>query len=174
MSDYDCTLDVLKHKKQVESILLCWSEFVKSRGLHHDDSKLNDPTEKAMFDHWTPELRRVTFGTDEYKAALEGMGEGVKLHYQANRHHPEHFENGVNGMTLIDLIEMVADWMAAADRNNVSVDLIKGAERFDLSDQLIDIIANTLREEDLWNAINGHRTEYTPEEKRKGHVEGFE
>ena len=67
-----------------------------------------------------------------------------------------------------------SDWMAAADRNNVSVDLIKGAERFDLSDQLIDIIANTLREEDLWNAINGHRTEYTPEEKRKGHVEGFE
>ena len=73
MSDYDCTLDVLKHKKQVESILLCWSEFVKSRGLHHDDSKLNDPTEKAMFDHWTPELRRVTFGTDEYKAALSSQ-----------------------------------------------------------------------------------------------------
>ena len=53
-----------------------------------------------------PKLRELTFGSDEYKVALVGMGEGVKRHYAANRHYPEHYENGVNDMTLADIVEM--------------------------------------------------------------------
>lgn len=30
-------------------------------------------------------------------------------HYQNNDHHPEHFELGINGMNLLQLLEMLAD-----------------------------------------------------------------
>ena len=142
--DYDCTIDVLKHRIAVATVLLKIMESLLDRLSHHDESKLLDPIEKALFDKWTPELRTRTFGTDAYKQALDAMGEGVQRHYQANRHHPEHFAGGVSGMTLVDVMEMVADWKAAADRNGKDVDLDHAANRFGLSTQLVMIIANTL------------------------------
>jgi hypothetical protein len=151
MPDYDCTNDVIEHKTKVGYWLRRFAQRLERRAATHDDSKINDPIEKAMFDRWTPEIRNTTFGTDEYKQALDGMGEGVKRHYQANRHHPEHYENGVNGMTLIDVMEMLTDWMAVAQSKNTRVDLKHAAERFGLSDQLVRIMINTLREEDAWN-----------------------
>jgi Family of unknown function (DUF5662) len=68
------------------------------------------------------------------------MGEGLKHHYEANRHHPGHFDDGVNGMTLVDVIEMLADWKAATERR-ADGDLAKSLEiqreRFSLCDQLV-------------------------------------
>lgn len=174
MANYDCTEDVIEHKRKVEYWLRGFWEALKSRAKYHDDSKLNDPTEKALFDKWTPALRVQAFGTDDYKISLEGMGEGVKLHYKSNRHHPEHYENGVNDMTLIDVVEMLADWMAAAQARNTHVDLKHAAERFGLSDQLVQIFANQLREEDHW--LEGHNCPISylcPPEHRGGHIEGI-
>lgn len=147
MSDYDCTNDVNKHRAEVANILIKFAKEIEFRALHHDVSKLEDPIEKALFDQWTPKLRRLIFGTDEYKMALDAMGEGIKHHYQHNRHHPEHFENGIMGMTLVDIMEMVADWMAVAARNNIEVDLFHAVKRFGLSEQLVQIIINTIKEE---------------------------
>jgi hypothetical protein len=156
MSDsYDCTNDVQEHKRKVRYWMRDIAAQIEGRAERHDNSKLEDPVEKAMFDRWTPELRQATFGSDQYKLALDGMGEGVKRHYRANRHHPEHYLNGVNGMTLVDLIEMVADWMSAAQAKNTFVDLEHAAQRFGLSPQLVDIITNTLREDDFYNQVNG-------------------
>lgn len=146
---YDCTEDVMTHKNKVRFWLTDLGVELGRRAENHDNSKLADPEEKALFDHWTPELRRLTFGTDEYKMALVGMGEGVKRHYRANRHHPEHYENGVDDMTLADIAEMLCDWIAAAEAKGVSVDLTHAAKRFGLSEQLVHIFANTLREWDV-------------------------
>jgi hypothetical protein len=174
MPEYDCTEDVKEHKRKVEYWMSYFSTQIKGRAAIHDDSKLKDPVEKAMFDKWTPELRSRDFGTEHYKAALDGMGEGIALHYKANRHHPEHYENGVDGMTIIDVIEMLADWMAAAQARDVHVDLDHAAKRFGLSDQLVQIFANTLREEDFWAELhNCPICDLCPPEYRKGHVEGF-
>jgi len=140
---YDCTKDVLEHKGRVIRLLLDMAFDLTGRAFSHDNSKLEDPIEKELFDKWTPELRQRPFGTDEYKQALEQMGEGVKRHYFANRHHPEHFENGVNEMTLVDVMEMVCDWQAAAQAKGAEVDLDYLAERFGLGDQLTNIIWNT-------------------------------
>ena len=172
---YDCTQDVLHHKGLVEYWLRRFFEQLQGRAKYHDDSKLKDPEEKALFDYWTPRLKELVFESDEYKKALEGMGEGVKKHYKANRHHPEHFEDGVDQMTLIDVVEMVADWMAAAQAKNVHVDLDHAAKRFGLSEQLVKIIANQLREEDLYNAAgNIPVPALCPPDRRRGYIEGFE
>ena len=78
---------------------------------------------------------------------LEGMGEGLAHHYACNRHHPEHFENGVRDMNLIDAVEMLADWKAASERH-ADGDILKSialnAERFGYSEQLSDIMRNTV------------------------------
>lgn len=176
-TSYDSTKDILEHKERVSYWLRRFSNSLLARSEYHDNSKLEEP-EKSLFDKWTPNLKRVEFGSEEYKQALEGMGEGLKHHYEHkdNRHHPEHFKNGINAMTLIDVVEMVADWMAAADAKRTHVDLKYLAERFGINAQLIEIIANQLREEDVWNYIEGVPiAELCPPSMRDSRtLEGFE
>lgn len=141
----DSTLATLRHSRRVDVLLLQLIEQLLWRVTQHDESKLHDP-EKAIFDEFTPKLRDSTYGSDEYKGFLEEMGEGLKHHYENNRHHPEHFPNGVDDMTLVDVIEMLADWKAATERH-ADGDLAKSLEiqreRFGMSDQLVSILRNT-------------------------------
>lgn len=168
---YNCTDDVLEHKRKVKYWMNRFSESLINRSEIHDISKLIEP-EKSMFNFWTPKLKQYEFGSDKYKEALAGMGDGLKHHYKHNRHHPEHYPKGINDMTLIDIVEMVADWMAAAEAKNEFVNLEYLANRFGMSEQLLDIIANQLREEDIWNRLGGVPvSEFCPPHKRKGHIE---
>lgn len=153
MSNYDCTAEVKVHQDRVRVNLELFSRLLLARGPRHDVSKLTEP-EKTLFDIWRPKLKTIPFGTDEYKSALEGMGESLKLHYANNAHHPEHYPNGIEGMTLIDIIEMYCDWMAASDEKGTPLSdsweyLFK---RFSISPQLQAIFANTLYEVPVWHA----------------------
>lgn len=115
------------------------------RSVCHDASKLEDP-ELAVFNEHTPKLRDTTYGSPEYRENLKAMGGALQHHYAVNRHHPEHFPDGVNGMTLVDLIEMLADWKAAGERHDdgdLSASLLIQRDRFDISDQLLAILRNT-------------------------------
>lgn len=140
---YDCTKDVELHKWSVKHYMTKIVLDLSYRIPVHDDSKLQEP-EKSMFDEFTPRLKVVEFGTDEYKAALADMGEALKHHYANNRHHPEHFQHGISGMTLLDVIEMVCDWRAAAFMKGEEPNLHYLSERFGIPEQLQRIIANTL------------------------------
>jgi len=142
MKHYDSTDDVLAHKDKVKFWMREFAVQLESRAKIHDNSKLEAP-EKEMFDIWTPELKRREFGGDEYKQALAEMGKGLKHHYENNRHHPEHYENGIEGMTIVDIIEMICDWMAAAETKGVPIDMDYLANRFNISNQLTKIIVNT-------------------------------
>jgi len=44
------------------------------------------------------------------------MKPALEHHYALYRHHPEHFQNGIDDMNLIDLVEMFADWKASSER----------------------------------------------------------
>ena len=57
---------------------------------------------------------------------------------------PEHYAEGLEGMDLVDVIEMVCDWRAAAKARGVEVDLEHAVKRFHLAPQLESIIRNTL------------------------------
>jgi hypothetical protein len=111
-------------------------------------SKLEEP-EKSMYDEFTPKLRAMTYGSDEYKQMLAAMGPALQHHYVNNTHHPEHYSNGVNGMSLLDLIEMLADWKAAGMRHadgSMAQSLEVNRKRFGMSDQLYEIFVNTVKE----------------------------
>lgn len=145
-----------KHRERVQHwIYQCFIEPLAFRAKFHDRSKLIDTTEITLFEKWTPKLEEVEFGSEEYKLALEGMGEALQAHYKANRHHPEHFEHGIHDMSLIDIVEMVSDWMAAAEAKHTSINLEYLMNRFGIEDQLANIIINTLQDIDYDNAIYG-------------------
>lgn len=143
MEKYDCTKDVNKHQDVVKHFMKeVWFDLL-GRMNKHDKSKLESP-EKGMFDIFTPKLKEFEFGSDEYKQALIDMGEALKHHYAFNRHHPEHFDNGIDGMNLLDLVEMVCDWQAAAYIKGNEIDMEYLSKRFDLSEQLSNVIRNTI------------------------------
>jgi hypothetical protein len=121
---------------------------LRFRAMNHDASKLS-AEEKPIFDEFTPLLRELTYGSDEYKAALAQMKPALDHHYANNSHHPEHYENGINGMSLLDVIEMLADWKAATLRHadgDMWKSLEINRERFQISDQLAEILENTIKE----------------------------
>lgn len=145
---YDSTEDTRKHIENVKYFISLVSLNLVGRGESHDASKLQYP-EKEMFDEYTPLLRDTTYGSDEYKQYIKKMGIALTHHYEHNAHHPEHFANGIDDMSLLDLLEMFCDWQAAVMRH-ADGDMVKSIainkDRFRMSDQLCAIFMNTLRE----------------------------
>lgn len=139
--------DTLAHIYRVRDLLYATANELILRGHAHDASKLVDP-ERGAFEAAKPALEGAEYGTHEYKQALDALGPALKHHYQHNRHHPEHFEDGVNGMTLVDLMEMVCDWAVASQERGRDPRELLGAHgaRFKIEPQLLDVIRNTLDE----------------------------
>lgn len=143
---YDSTADTLHHIFEVQSRLRMVAMKLLERGEVHDQSKLVDP-EKSVFDECTPRLRAMTYGSEEYNACLSEMKVGLDHHYAHNSHHPEHYpENGIRGMSLLDIIEMLCDWKAATMRH-ADGDLRRSIEinqkRFGYTDEMKQILTNT-------------------------------
>lgn len=143
---YDSRKDTKKHINRVgELVSFCVSEL-NHRAILHDDSKLKSP-EKEIFDGMVPKLKSLTYGSDEYKESLKELGVALTHHYKNNTHHPEHFDNGINDMDLFQIMEMLMDWIAATERHangDIHKSLKINKERFLMSEQLYDILINTV------------------------------
>lgn len=143
----DCVRDTKEHIAQVREFMIQFANELLQRSLVHDASKIKSP-EVEIFTEYTPKLKDSTYGSDEYKEFLKGMGEGLTHHYEHNSHHPEHYKKYVcNGcfkefkgshpnhcdvcmysqfqeepdikqMNLLDIVEMLCDWKAATMRHN--------------------------------------------------------
>jgi hypothetical protein len=137
---------VLAHKALVAAYMQEVAQALIARAVVHDNSKFS-PEESAIFEEMTPILKTLTYGSDEYKAALARLGPALQHHYAVNSHHPEHFPDGINGMSLLDLIEMVCDWIAATQRvkdGDIRTSLPINKARFQIDDQLYGIIGHTV------------------------------
>lgn len=155
MDYFDKTME---HIYEVQRNMFLIASEIEVRSKSHDETKLNEP-EASSFAALTPLLAESTYGSDKYNGFLKELNETLKHHYENNSHHPEHFKNGVAGMTLIDLIEMFCDWLAATKRHNDG-DIYKSIEintkRFNLDDQIRSIFINTAKkvfEENIYNEM---------------------
>lgn len=148
-NNYDSYNDTMAHKARVGWWLSGIVFDINRRIPKHDNSKLESP-EKEVFDVMTPRLKELEYGTQEYKDSLTELGDALTHHYANNRHHPEHFgENGIRGMTLVDLMEMLCDWKASSERTkngDIMNSVLINQERFGYSDDLAQIMHNTIRE----------------------------
>lgn len=143
---YDSRKDTENHIRRVDQYLLKCIVELGDRAEMHDRDKINDKKEKALFDIYTPKLKDCTYGSEEYKSYLAELKPALDIHYANNRHHPEHFENGIRGMNLLDLLEMICDWKASSERHEDG-DIYRSIEinqsRFGYSDDLKSILKNT-------------------------------
>jgi hypothetical protein len=142
MSSEQCKKETQEHIDNVAKYLNIISEELVKRAKDHDKSKLSEP-ELTHFIKYTPKLKTAKFGSEKYKSFLKGLKPALDHHYKVNRHHPEYFENGIKGMNLIDLLEMVCDWLAATKRTKDG-DIVKSIDinqtRFGYSDELKQIL----------------------------------
>jgi hypothetical protein len=146
-NSYDSTKDTLLHIRRVSQLLNDAASMFVQRANVHDASKLVSP-EKELFDEYTPLLANTKYGSPEYDGFLEKLRPALLHHYQNNTHHPEHYENGISGMDLFDLVEMFFDWKAASERTaegSIYRSLEINEKRFEIDKQIIDIFNNTAK-----------------------------
>lgn len=137
--------ETFRHIERVRNLLNVVVCDLLARGEAHDQTKLVPP-EVSLFTEMTGKLAGCTYGTKEYAGLLRQLKPALDHHYAHNRHHPEHHPNGVDDMTLSDLIEMFCDWKAASERHNdgdIRRSIEVNTDRFGLSPQLKRIFENT-------------------------------
>lgn len=138
---------VLKHKQDVGEYMARFANELFKRAVIHDFSKFSEE-EFYAFESATPKLKNLTYGSDEYKQQLELIKPAIQHHYKVNSHHPEHYSKGVKGMSLMDIVEMLCDWMGAVKRHNdgnILKSIKINKERFGYSDELYEIFLNTIK-----------------------------
>ena len=147
--NYDSTIDTTLHINRVRFLLGQVAICLLERGSKHDASKL-EPPEKAIFDAVGNRLAVITYEGEEYKQSLTELKVALDHHYLHNTHHPEHYPNGIDGMSLLDLVEMLIDWKAASERHpggmNIAGSIEVGSQRFSVGEQLKKILLNTVKE----------------------------
>lgn len=143
----ECRVETQKHIDKVRKYIRFFTDKLTSRGENHDASKMESP-EVELFAEHTERLAEIEYGSDEYKKELEELQPALEHHYAVNRHHPQHFPNGINDMNIIDIVELIADWKASSERYN-NGNLLKSieinAKRFNMDEQLTQILKNTAR-----------------------------
>ncbi len=146
--NHDSTPDTTDHINKVRSRMLEVVMLLLERARVHDASKLEEP-EKSGYDRLTFALKDIRYGTDAYRAALAEAEPTITHHYAVNSHHPQHYPNGIEGMSLLDIIEMFCDWKAASERTqegSLKQSLEINRERFGTSALLTTIFENTRKE----------------------------
>lgn len=138
--------ETMRHILTVRALLLGCIGTLVDCANDHDCSKLQPP-EDVAYAIFTSRLEGVTYGSKEYRTCLREMGPALQHHYRHNRHHPEFHKDGIRGMDLFDLIEMLCDWKAATLRHldgNMERSLKINAKRFQMPPALVRLLVNTL------------------------------
>lgn len=135
------------HIDQVRRLMKKMAVALLDRGELHDMTKLMSPEVELFSSVGTPKLGPSTYASMGYEEGKAKLKPALEHHYANNRHHPEHFKNGVNDMNLLDLMEMFCDWLASSKRHhdgNIRKSIEVNANRFNLSPQLVKILENTI------------------------------
>jgi len=148
--DMDSTADTLDHIDKVRARLQEICNRLTVRAVYHDLSKLAEP-EKAILDAKAGALAELRYGTPEYAAAMASVDiqPFLEHHYAVNDHHPQHNPDGIAGMSLLSICEMLCDWAAAGERTkegSLAASLAHNEKRFGIDAQLMAILENTVRE----------------------------
>lgn len=135
------------HVAMVREYLTGSIQNLQHRLLHHDDSKFEEP-ERSAYEGLDEAIEGVVFGSDEYRQIIRDfLGDALQHHYEHNSHHPNYFEDGVQGMSLFDLIEFLCDIRASCDeKGKQHIDLETSKRFHNMSDSIYQILQNTIKE----------------------------
>jgi hypothetical protein len=134
------------HILEVGRLMSVLTAEMSARALTHDKSKML-VEDARIYARMAKEMSGLPYGTPAYKAVFEKYRLFIRNHHISNRHHPEYFSDGIRGMNLVDLSEMLCDWIASRSKNRGgsilrSIDV--GQKRFGFSDELRAVLLNTV------------------------------
>lgn len=110
-----------RHLMFVRLALTHVTQELERRAIVHDASKMLDD-EFAGFTRINAAARINKFGSPEYAEGMKRERRTIDLHFSRNTHHAEYYaehpdalvnNRGAEGMTFLDVIEMVCDWWGA-------------------------------------------------------------
>ena len=136
----------IKHIDRVNYLLCMAAKELERRGCVHDRSKLlpieSDPLQEMQ--DLIDKEGQAPFGSDEYRRRTALLKPMLEHHYANNSHHPEHYENGISGMCLFDLMEMFFDWKAASERGgDDAMGITYCVQKYGIPPMLESILNNT-------------------------------
>lgn len=138
---------VVSHKLSVKTGIQRVIDNLYKRGESHDDDKLEDSSLKYFYEI-SGQFEHAKFGSKEYDNVLEKLEPVLRGHYSINDHHPQHHSEGINGMNLMSIIEMIVDWKSASSAygDTPFLESMKiNKKRFEIDDQLYQIMLNTAK-----------------------------
>jgi len=147
MNIHESICDTYKHKQLVNKFMNQIIQRLGERAINHDNSKLED-IEANIFAQHNSKLAGSTYGSEESNKTLKDLKVALDHHYANNRHHIEHYPNGIKDMDLVDLIEMICDWKASTLRHNdgnILISIDKNQDRFGYSSDMAGIFKNTVK-----------------------------
>lgn len=136
---------ILKHKESVHNRLSFLAAELKKRAEIHDNSKLCMPEVGYLID--MDKEGKVDYGSEAYFEKMEKWDCFFKHHYKENTHHPDHYQLGINDMTIVDLCEYMIDVVSYFEDLHVAdaINTIDAQQaRFGLSEQVANVLKNTL------------------------------
>ncbi len=136
---------VLAHKLSVKIGLQRVIDDLYKRADNHDDDKLEGEVLDSFYEI-SGKFEHAKFGSKEYENVLEKLKPTLDKHYAINEHHPQHNENGISGMNLMAILEMLVDWKSASSAYGdtsflTSMEINK--KRFNIDEQLYQVLLNT-------------------------------
>lgn len=138
---------VAEHINRVQKWMALAITFLLARSNTHDLSKYSQDELGLVMGK--PAFDKYEYMSKEERDALAAVKDSLVHHYAHNPHHPEHHPDGIDGMSLLALLELCADWKAAGEMSpngSFAKSLEHNRERFNLSPQLVKILENTGRE----------------------------
>lgn len=137
---------VNSHINRVQKWIGKFSTILFIRGVNHDKSKLCEP-ELSLWKEMDEEPR-YPYGTLKYKEKLNRYKEVFQQHYKHNKHHPEHWSGYYCDMDLMDVIEMLCDWLGYKDDitlKEAEILVNQQCERYGFNDTFRHLLYNTLK-----------------------------
>ncbi len=139
-----------KHKWIVFKETFKFAKSLLWRGVIHDNSKYSYVEAKG-FITIIHKLKKSEYGSKEYYDNLAKIKPIIDMHYEENSHHPEHYPEHYipqfESMDLLDITEMIIDWVAAVKRHengdiNKSINI--NTKRYNIDSQLVSILQNSV------------------------------
>lgn len=133
------------HQRRVGTLMNHLATHLTRRAVNHDASKWQD-AELIPLLSIADRYNRTEYGSEEYNSLREQIAPAIAHHEKANRHHLGHFNGDISRMNMLDIQEMLCDWMASSEKNGGDVynALAEAKAKYNWSDDLYRIMVNTL------------------------------
>ena len=151
MSEILTLLKIIRHRDNVGNLLKRFTTQLELRSFTHDLSKfeLDEFVGFCELDARRSHSKEV-YGSKSYEAGIKDI-DAVKLHQSRNSHHLEYHPNGLDDMSLGDVVEMLIDWEIARRERDAESDIEKTwqirQQRFGLTDYQITFLR------DIWERM---------------------